>query len=144
MSQIKIDRGYIKRITRGRIEYAKRLKKWDRKAYNRIMRDSKESFAQSMRLNMTPSEKRAWEILKSLGFLPQQVVCGYIADFLHPSKLIVEIDGPIHDKQKDYDMRRDSHLRNSGYRIVRFKSNFDKDAMLDSVRLMLSPYTHLQ
>ena len=50
----------------------------------------------------------------------------FIADFYyHPSKLIIEIDGSIHDKKdiKAYDQFREYLLKESGYRILRFTND---------------------
>ena len=38
------------------------------------------------------------------------------------SKLIIEIDGTIHDNQKEYDSLRTYILNNLGYKIIRFRN----------------------
>lgn len=53
----------------------------------------------------------------------------FIADFYyHPSKLIIEIDGSIHDKNdvKEYDKLREYLLKDRWYRIVRFTNEMVK------------------
>lgn len=50
----------------------------------------------------------------------------FIADFYHhPSKLIIEIDGSIHDRKdvKDYDEFREHLLKQRDYRVVRFTND---------------------
>jgi very-short-patch-repair endonuclease len=47
----------------------------------------------------------------------------YIADFFcHQLRLIIEIDGPIHETQKSYDQARDKILIDLGYNILRQKN----------------------
>ena len=82
--------------------------------------------AKELRRAMTPAEKILWKYLKanrlnSLHFRRQQIVHGYFADFLcHQHELIVELDGGIHDFQKEYDAEREEYLKSLGFRIIRF------------------------
>ena len=47
----------------------------------------------------------------------------FIADFHSFSmKIIVEIDGGIHDSQIEYDQIRETVLMEMGYKIIRFKN----------------------
>jgi very-short-patch-repair endonuclease len=47
----------------------------------------------------------------------------FVADFFcMESKLIIEVDGKIHEHQKEYDKVRDTTLQNLGYRIIRIKN----------------------
>ena len=60
---------------------------------------------------------------KKLGvrFRRQQVIQGFIVDFYcHKAALVVEVDGDIHDLQKEEDERREKVLSEIGLRIVRF------------------------
>ena len=41
----------------------------------------------------------------------------YKADYLFAGLLVVELDGPQHDK--DHDLRRDAYMRKMGYKIIR-------------------------
>ena len=51
----------------------------------------------------------------------QQIVHGYFADFYcHQHELIVELDGRIHELQKEYDAEREEYLVALGFRIIRF------------------------
>ena len=77
---------------------------------------------------MTPAEKILWEELRAnkLGvyFQRQQVIQGFIVDFYcHKSTLVVEVDGDIHDLQKEEDERREKVLSALGLRIVRFRND---------------------
>jgi very-short-patch-repair endonuclease len=81
--------------------------------------------AKELRREMTPAEKILWEELRAnkLGvhFRRQQVIEGFIVDFYcHKAALVVEVDGDIHDLQKEEDERREKVLSALGLRIVRF------------------------
>jgi very-short-patch-repair endonuclease len=88
----------------------------------------KRRLAKELRQDMTPAEKILWQHLRmnklnGLHFRRQQIVYGYLADFYcHEHALIVELDGGIHETQKDYDAARETHLAERGFRIVRFKN----------------------
>ena len=104
------------------------------------------SRARKLRKEMTPEEKILWAKLrnrkfKGLKFLRQHPIIYdtinykplyFIADFYcAEKKLVIELDGKIHDFQKDYDERRDEILRNAGLKVLRFKN-----AELDNVSLV--------
>ncbi len=81
--------------------------------------------AKELRRDMTPAEKILWEELRAnkLGvhFRRQQVIQGFIVDFYcHKATLVVEVDGDVHDLQKEEDERREKVLTEMGLRIVRF------------------------
>lgn len=86
---------------------------------------------------MTPAEKILWKILRNrrfrgYKFLRQHPIIYdniesqpkyFIPDFYcTQKKVIIELDGKIHDFQKDYDERREEILINMGLRIIRFKN----------------------
>jgi very-short-patch-repair endonuclease len=96
-----------------------------------IVRGQKVSFqmlerAKKLRQEMTPTEKILWKELKGnklegLHFRRQQIVHGYFADFYcHQHELILELDGGIHELQKEYDADREEYLMALGFRIIRF------------------------
>ncbi len=82
--------------------------------------------AQQMRRQPTPAEARLWLCLRAsrlqgLHFRRQQVVDGFIADFYcHLAGLVVELDGPVHHQQADYDMERDRILKERNLQVLRF------------------------
>jgi very-short-patch-repair endonuclease len=81
--------------------------------------------AKELRREMTPTEKILWKELRAnkLGvhFRRQQVIQGFIVDFYcHKAGLVVEVDGDIHDLQREEDERREKVLSEMGLRIVRF------------------------
>ena len=81
--------------------------------------------AKKLRREMTPAETILWKELRTnklngLHFRRQQIVDGYIADFYcHQQALIVEVDGNIHELQKEYDATREGYLIVRGFRIIR-------------------------
>ena len=82
--------------------------------------------AKELRQNMTPAEKTLWEHLRAkrfhgLKFRRQQIIAGFIVDFYcHSLGLIIEVDGKIHDRQKEQDLERESILKSKGLQIIRF------------------------
>jgi very-short-patch-repair endonuclease len=84
--------------------------------------------AKELRREMTPAEKLLWKEVraKKLGvrFRRQQVIQGFIVDFYcHRAGLVIEVDGDIHDLQKEEDARREKALSVMGLRIVRFRND---------------------
>lgn len=84
--------------------------------------------ANELRREMTPAEKLLWQEIRAnkLGvrFRRQQVIQGFIVDFYcHQAWLVIEVDGDIHDLQKDEDERRAKVLYALGLRIVRFRND---------------------
>ena len=83
---------------------------------------------EELRREMTPAEKILWEELRAnkLGvhFRRQQVIQGFIVDFYcHQAGLVVEVDGDVHDLQKEEDERREKVLSALGLRVVRFRND---------------------
>lgn len=85
--------------------------------------------AKKLRREMTPAEKILWKEIRTnklngLHFRRQQIIHGYFADFYcHQHELIVEVDGGIHDMQKEYDADREAFLSELGLRIIRFTND---------------------
>ena len=84
--------------------------------------------AKELRKNMTPEESILWGRLRAnrLGgwhFRRQQVIAGFIVDFYcHQAGLVVELDGPIHERQAEFDDERDTALESNGLRVLRIKN----------------------
>ena len=87
-----------------------------------------EAAARRLRRNMTPTEKKLWQALrgKKLGglkFRAQHPVGPCILDFYCPAcKLVVELDGGVHEEQAEYDEARTRHLNEYNYRVIRFRN----------------------
>ena len=86
----------------------------------------KQEQARRMRREMTPAEAHLWQHLRAgrlggLHFRRQQVIDGFIADFYcHAARLVVELDGEVHDDTAEYDGERDAILAARGLRVLRF------------------------
>ena len=81
--------------------------------------------ALGLRENATEAENLLWENLKGKGtgykFRRQHVIDQFIVDFVCISKkLIVEVDGKIHESQKEYDEGRTTMLEQLGFTVIRF------------------------
>jgi very-short-patch-repair endonuclease len=81
--------------------------------------------ARELRRAMTPEERLLWQelrVLRTQGYVfrRQQVIGGFIADFYcHAASLVVEVDGPIHENQAEYDAARDEVISSYGLRLLR-------------------------
>lgn len=93
--------------------------------------------AQNLRHNMTDSEKLLWNELRSrklsgFKFLRQHPILYsgnlkrynyFVTDFYcAQKKIIIELDGPIHDTAEEYDRFRESELEEIGFYILRIRN----------------------
>jgi len=83
--------------------------------------------AKEMRANPTEAEAILWQHLKGkkLGykFRQQHLIGDYIVDFVCLSKrLVIEVDGKIHDSQAENDQERTNFLGDRGFKVIRFKN----------------------
>ena len=84
--------------------------------------------AKTLRRNMTPTEKRLWAALRAnrldgFHFRRQQIIDGFIVDFYcHAARLVVEVDGPVHDQQEEYDAERSHALAARGLQTLRVRN----------------------
>jgi very-short-patch-repair endonuclease len=89
----------------------------------------KRVLALQMRREMTASERLLWQHLRAnrlggLHFRRQQIIDGFIADFFcHAAKLVVELDGGVHEDRQEYDAERDRRLSTHGLHILRFTNS---------------------
>jgi leucyl-tRNA synthetase len=93
--------------------------------------------ARELRKNLTPSEAALWEKLRNRrlanykflrqhpivynpnGFGSKFFVADFYCDF---KKTVIELDGPIHDDNVEYDQYRDAEMLNLGLHILRIKN----------------------
>jgi len=81
--------------------------------------------AKQLRRQMTKEETALWQYLRAnrlhgLHFRRQQIIAGFIVDFYcHAARLVVEVDGDIHEQQLSYDAERDRVLSGLGLRVLR-------------------------
>ncbi|MBK8517348.1 MAG: endonuclease domain-containing protein [Saprospiraceae bacterium] len=113
--------------------------------------------ARDHRKNPTPAEKFVWDKLRNkkfcgLKFNRQYLIeykqildnkLFYIADFHNfEYKMIIEIDGRIHQQQQEYDQERQADLEAIGYKVIRF-TNEDVIGNWEGVeKELLSFYPH--
>jgi len=75
---------------------------------------------------MTNCEIMLWEKLKGkqilgLRFRSQHPIDIFIADFYcHEARLVIEIDGEIHEGQIEYDDGREAEIEKYGIKVIRF------------------------
>ncbi len=87
------------------------------------------------RKNPTPAEKLLWSHLRNsqvdnLKFRRQHPFGRYLVDFYcYAKRLIIEVDGPIHERQAEDDQLRQSELEAAGYHFLRFTN----DEVLNSI-----------
>jgi very-short-patch-repair endonuclease len=91
-----------------------------------------------LRRNMTLYEKLLWEKLKlkqisGLRFRRQHPIDFFIADFYcHQVRLVVEIDGEIHNQQTEYDYGRSAEMERYFIKVIRF-TNAEVENNIDCV-----------
>jgi len=85
--------------------------------------------ARQLRRESTRSEAILWEVLRNRKlegrkFRRQHPIGTFVVDFFCKEEaLIVEVDGPIHEHQKDLDRQRQELLESLGLRFVRLSSH---------------------
>jgi very-short-patch-repair endonuclease len=98
--------------------------------------------ARDLRKQGAPAEIKLWQRLSKRqldGFkFSRQIPIGqYFADFVcRSARLVVEIDGPSHDVQVEYDCDRTEWIEAQGYRLIRF-TNGDVMQNLEGVIVMI-------
>ena len=94
--------------------------------------------ARELRTNPTPAEDRLWQGLRrkhvgGVRFRRQHIFDRFIVDFYCPAaRLVIEVDGEVHEQQQEYDALRTEFLESMGFRVIRFK-NEDVFQNLDGV-----------
>jgi very-short-patch-repair endonuclease len=100
------------------------------------MKESIKEICRRFRKNQTKAESNFWNTVRNRQLEGYKIQRQYpinfewnnknkffIADFYcHEAKLIIEIDGGIHETQKNYDKNRDKIIKLLGYNIIRFQN----------------------
>ncbi len=110
---------------------------------------AKVAFAREQRKHSTRAERQLWSALRhrQLGakFRRQHPISDFVLDFYcAEAALAIEIDGPAHERQAEYDHWRDVRLRQMGIRVLRFAEelvNRDLDGVLQAIKKVLSSLT---
>ena len=103
------------------------------------LRDKLRPIARQMRREPTPAEALLWTHLRNrqlcgYHFHRQHQIDRFIVDFVClQSKLVIEVDGAIHQQQVEADLEREQILKSLGYRSIRFTN----DQVLDETDQVL-------
>ena len=103
--------------------------------------------AQELRQSMTPAETQLWNRLRAnrlhgWHFRRQQIIDGSIVDFYcHKAGLVIEIDGPIHQKHQVEDAERTKMLQSRSLTVLRFSN---RDVMNDMKTVLQTILNHLE
>ena len=95
--------------------------------------------ARQMRCEPTPAEKKLWEKVKNkqlLGFKfrRQHTIDRFIVDFYcGQARLIVEVDGSVHEYTQEEDAIRQEYLESLELRVIRFTNS----EVLNSVEMVV-------
>ena len=105
----------------------------------------KVEFARELRKKSTPPEVIVWEQLRDRRFLGlkfrrQQIIMGFVVDFYCAElNLALEVDGKIHEQQKEYDANRQKLIEQKGIRFIRITTTeMDPSAskLLDKIKVL--------
>ncbi len=96
--------------------------------------------ARELRKQQTSAKEILWQCLRSrrlenLKFRRQHNIGQFIADFYcHGARLVIELDGLIHNSQKERDKDRDLWMRSNGFTVLRFRN----EDIFDSLEIVLT------
>ena len=99
-------------------------------------------FARANRKEPTRTEELLWKYLRGkqldgIKFRRQHAIQDFIVDFVSLDKqLVIEVDGDIHNQQKEYDALRTEYLNANGFDVLRF-TNEQVTNSLDEVLLVI-------
>jgi very-short-patch-repair endonuclease len=111
--------------------FAKILEKKRRGFYRKPIMHTTGSIINSMKLfeifekNKNSADSNAerifYDMLKESGirFTFQRQIGPYRVDYLVDGFLVLELDGPQHEKAKTYDAKRDAYMKHLGYKVYR-------------------------
>ena len=112
----------------------------------RRTRPRRTALARELRRESTSAERTVWELLRGrrllgLKFRRQHPLGPFVADFYCAEhRLLVEVDGPTHEEQRDYDNARDAWLAAGDYHTIRIPTEDLNESTLRAAILgALSP-----
>lgn len=117
---------------------------------NKYIIAAAKELARQLRKRQTKSEGILWEVVRNRKFLGLKFFRQhplffdflgaekfFIADFYcHEQNIVIEVDGKIHDYQKEYDLLRDYMMNSLGIRVLRFTNEeieFDIKMVLQKI-----------
>jgi very-short-patch-repair endonuclease len=98
--------------------------------------------ARQFRKEPTKSEHFLWQALRGkkldgLKFRRQQPIGPFVVDFYNSYyRLVIEVDGPIHEYQKHADQERQTILETLGLNIVRIKADLVEKNLNDALEMI--------
>lgn len=105
--------------------------------------------ARKLRINQTFAEEILWNSLRArkffgVKFRRQYVFVGFILDFYCSAyRLGIELDGEIHNKQKEYDQARDRILKEQGIKVIRLNNKDIINKLEESIEIINNQITIL-
>ncbi len=96
-------------------------------------------FARANRKSSTEAEEALWQQIRGekivgVKFRRQHAIQEFIVDFVSIEyRLVIEVDGEIHDEQREYDEIRTEYLNANGFEVIRFTN----DEVLDTLGAVL-------
>jgi very-short-patch-repair endonuclease len=99
------------------------------------------SSARRLRKQLSLPEMLLWRLLRlrrrELRFRRQHPIGPFVADFYCPAaKLVVEIDGAVHEGRQAADAKRDAYMNSVGISVIRFPAAevlADPEAVADGI-----------
>ncbi|WP_232325930.1 methylmalonyl-CoA mutase [Spirosoma montaniterrae] len=100
-------------------------------------------FARANRKEPTPAEEVLWQHLRgkklaNTKFRRQHAIQDFIVDFVAlDNRLVIEVDGEIHEQQHEYDQARTEYLNANGFNVIRFTNEqvlHDTNAVLTEIQ----------
>jgi len=102
--------------------------------------------ARDLRARETWAEALLWDVLRDrrldgLKFRRQHPVGPFVVDFCCAERrLVVELDGGVHEEQKERDDEREQLLLLAGYRVLRFSNDMVRNQLSDVVTAIRAAY----
>ncbi len=99
--------------------------------------------ARDLRQRLSPPERALWSRLRSsklggLKFRRQYPLGPYVCDFYcDEARLVVEVDGRVHESRSVRDHARDVYLRSQGVKVVRVSASLVSAEIETVLRLIL-------
>ncbi len=101
------------------------------------MKEDIRDVCRRFRKNQTKAEKAFWKVVRNrqvdeykilrqypIRFEWNDQIRFFIADFYcHEAKFVIEIDGGIHETQKEYDKMREHIIESLGFHVIRFSND---------------------
>jgi very-short-patch-repair endonuclease len=111
----------------------------DRWRTNPVLWEQLKPIAHEKRLKPTEAEKALWKHLRmhqlhGLSFRSQHCVGQFIVDFYcKKAKLVIEVDGEIHQYQAEEDRLRQEYIESFGLKVLRFSNEMVLNNITDAM-----------